>query len=107
MMSIGIKIKEARLIRQMTQEELAHKVGYTSRSAINKIEMGKVDIPATRISALANALGVSEKWLLDLDDEDADLSTLTLIYKGLKQEERKTLLSVAQALYKTHEERHD
>ncbi len=36
----------------MSQEELATKLGYKSRSTINKIEMGKNDITQSKIIAL-------------------------------------------------------
>lgn len=38
---IGDRIREARLNKRMTQEELGLAVGYSGRFAINKIEQGK------------------------------------------------------------------
>lgn len=40
----GSRVKEKRISEKMTQEELALKVGYISRSSINKIELGLVDV---------------------------------------------------------------
>jgi len=40
MKNIGAIIRDLREAKGMTQEELANKVGYTSRAAINKIESG-------------------------------------------------------------------
>ena len=51
-------IKEFRLQRGMSQEELAEKTGYTSRTSIAKIEAGKVNLPADKIVKFANALNV-------------------------------------------------
>lgn len=57
----------------MSQEELAHKLGYTSRSTIAKIESGTNDIPKSRIVAFANALNISLVELLGWTKE-AELS---------------------------------
>ena len=51
-------IKEYRIKRGMSQEELAEKTGYTSRTSIAKIEAGKVNLPADKILKFANALNV-------------------------------------------------
>ncbi len=74
----GKRIKHRRLELDMTQEELARQVGYTSRSSINKIELGLVDLPQSKISAIANALGVSPAYLLgwETDGSSASLSHL-------------------------------
>ena len=37
---LGNFIKQRRIELGMTQEDLAHKLGYKSKSSINKIEMG-------------------------------------------------------------------
>lgn len=39
-MTVGDRIRKRRLELKLTQEELALKVGYTSRSAIARIESG-------------------------------------------------------------------
>lgn len=61
---IGKRIKEKRLELKMTQEELAFKTGYTSRSSINKIELGIVDLPQSKIVALSEALKISPAYLM-------------------------------------------
>lgn len=40
---IGQNIKRMRLLRGWSQEELAHRMGYKDKSAINKIEKNKND----------------------------------------------------------------
>ena len=57
-MSIGKKIKEKRILLGLTQEELAHRLGYKSKSTINKIELGINDIPQSRVVEFANALKI-------------------------------------------------
>lgn len=40
-MNLGEKVKKRRLELNLTQEELAKKMGYSSRVSINKIELGR------------------------------------------------------------------
>lgn len=63
----GKRVKELRMKRDMTQEELATKCGYASRSTVNKIELGINDIPLSKLVLLANALEVSVAQLLSID----------------------------------------
>lgn len=64
LLSIGMRIKETRQALKMTQEELAIRSGYTSRSSINKIERGLVDLPRSKIIAIAKALGTTPTYIL-------------------------------------------
>lgn len=61
---LGCRIKDLRIKKGFTQEELAKKVGYTSRSTINKIEKGLVDISQTKILELSNILECSPAYLM-------------------------------------------
>ena len=49
-------IKKRREELGLSQEELAAKLGYKSRSSINKIELGLSDIPFSKITLFAKAL---------------------------------------------------
>ena len=53
----------------MSQEELAKALGYTNRSSINKIEIGRSNIPTDKIAKTAEVLGVSPLELFDIGDE--------------------------------------
>ena len=68
-MTIGEKIKQARIAKGLTQEELAEKLGYKSRSSVNKIETGGRDIPRSQIKKIADVLDVSPVSLLGFEDE--------------------------------------
>lgn len=63
-MTVGEKIKEARLKKGLTQQELADLLGYKSRSSINKIEVGGRDIPRSQIVQIAKTLGVAPAYLM-------------------------------------------
>ena len=65
-----INIRNRRLELAMSQEELAHKVGYTDRSSIAKIETGKVDISVGTLRKIAEALETDPLTLLKYMWED-------------------------------------
>lgn len=67
---------DARKRLGMTQEELALRVGYKTKSAINKIEMGIRDLPQKKIASFAKALGTTPAHLLGWDAEPEDLGAL-------------------------------
>lgn len=64
----GAKIKARRIELNMTQEELAKAAGYTSRSSINKIELGLVDVSQSKVQMLAKALRTSPTILVGWGD---------------------------------------
>ena len=68
MSSLGEKIFNLRTNLNMTQEELATKMGYKSRSTVNKIELGKISVPAKKIEKFAKVLGVTPAYLTGWDD---------------------------------------
>ena len=43
--SMGLRIKGLRESKKLSQAELAEKVGYKDKTAIAKVEAGKVDLP--------------------------------------------------------------
>ena len=50
--TIGEKIKEIRMQNNLTMDELAEELGYSSRSTINKIEKGINDISYEKLLLL-------------------------------------------------------
>lgn len=64
LLEFGLRIKNLRVDKGMTQDELAQKAGYTSRSSINKIELGLVDIPQSKIISIAEALNPTPAYLM-------------------------------------------
>ena len=63
------KIKLLRKKHNWTQTELAERTGYSDKTAIAKIEKGKVDLPQSKIKAFALAFGVAPSTLLDDREE--------------------------------------
>lgn len=61
---IGKVIAEKRKELGWSQDELAKKMGYTSRSTINKIELGINDVSTTKAKKFSKVLGCSLKELM-------------------------------------------
>lgn len=70
LVKLGSRIKQLRLEREMSQEELAIKSGYGSRSTINKIELGINDVSQSKILAIARALNVTVGDILCIDNSE-------------------------------------
>lgn len=68
MSDIYRRIKERREELGLTQEDLAVRMGYKSKSSINKIEMGKNDIPQSKVVAFAKALQTTTAYLMGVDE---------------------------------------
>jgi transcriptional regulator with XRE-family HTH domain len=64
---IGEKILWARERREMTQDDLAHDLGYRTRNAVSNWERGKNMPAAAKMNPLAKRLGVDHDWLFNAD----------------------------------------
>ena len=74
---IGRRIKNRRLKLNMSQDELAQKCGYKSRSSINKLELAENSgrsLPFSKLEVLARALDVSIEYLMPSYSELSHLS---------------------------------
>ncbi|WP_373802722.1 helix-turn-helix domain-containing protein [Bacteroides heparinolyticus] len=69
MLKLYENIKKLRIKNDMSQGDLAQKVGYKDRTSIAKIEAGNVDLSQSKIVAFARALGVSPAYLMGWDEE--------------------------------------
>lgn len=92
LLEIGNRIKQLRIERELSQDELAKRCGYTSRSTINKIELGINDIPQSKIKAIPQALNVPISQILCWDEMDQKLDTEQL-KADLEQIELEELIS--------------
>lgn len=81
MLEIYKRIRARREELGISQEELAKRMGYKSRSSINKIEKGENDIPQSKIVAFAKALRTTPEALMGWEQSPApaagDLPDLT------------------------------
>lgn len=113
--SIGKKILERRKELGMTQEELAFKMGYKTKSAINKIELGKNDVSQSKVVKFAEALLTTPAHLMGWDEEmeqnpvelaerhfemimDEDLAEMFDDFKTLDAKKRKIVKDLVRSL---------
>ena len=78
-MQIGDRIKARRIELGLTQDELAKKLGYKSRSTINKIELNINDITQPKIIDFAAALDTTVSYLMGLDYDTSEKSLSAII----------------------------
>lgn len=64
LLPLGLIIRERREARGMTQRQLAHLIGIGEANFISMLENGKDTLPVNRVSAMAAALGLDERWLM-------------------------------------------
>lgn len=66
---IGRRVKQKREEYGWTQLELAHKMGYVSKSTIGKIEQDINDVPLSKVEKFADVLGTTPEWLMGWEQE--------------------------------------
>ena len=72
MSTVGENILLMRKQLGLTQEELAKRMGYKSKSTINKIELGINDIPQSKIAQFAEVLCTTPAHLMGWDEEETN-----------------------------------
>lgn len=87
-LEIGERIKKRREELKMSQQELAEKIGYTSRSTINKIEDGTNNLRQTKIAQIAKALNTTPGYLMGWEDQLEQVDTDQLVDFMLSEEDR-------------------
>ncbi len=84
MADIGEIIKNRRIELGMTQDELAEKTGYKTRSSINKIEKGFNDLPRNKIELFSKALNVPQAFFLSDDSTEMTLEDLCEKFSNIR-----------------------
>ena len=95
-MKIGEKIMLRRKQLNLTQEELASRMGYKSKSTINKIELGINDIPQSKVVKFAEVLHTDIAYLMNWEETQKKNDILSDII--LKMNEDAELLSMVEKL---------
>lgn len=106
-MNLADRVKQRREELGLSQEQLALRMGYSSRTSINKIENGR---PCSQkiIARLADALYVSIPYLMGWEDEEKptvqddelseELKELIDCIKKLPEDKIQMLLQVARSI---------
>jgi repressor LexA len=92
--NIGERIMERRQQLGLTQEDLAFRMGYKTKSAINKIELGINDVSQSKVVKFAEALHTSVAYLMGWKEQK---EKPTVQDDGLTDGQRK-LIEFAQSL---------
>ena len=95
-MSIGANIKRRREQLGLTQEELAIKMGYKSKSTINKVELGINDVPQRKIVAFAEALVTDVNYLMGWDKEKEE--EIIRLFNQMNEKGKDKLIELAKDL---------
>lgn len=109
MNKIGQRIKSRRTELNMTQAELASKLGYTNKSSIGKIENGNNDITSSQVVKFAHALETTVAYLMGWEEEeklrrieeDTAFIDLKNTWIQMNEDQKHTLVSLAHALLNT------
>jgi transcriptional regulator with XRE-family HTH domain len=114
MSTVGENIAIMRKRLGLTQEELATKMGYKSKSTINKIELGINDIPQSKIVQFAEALGTTPAHLMGWNDEknvpsdESDLNEgekmLLELFRKIPEDQQKLYLRILRSALGSQEQ---
>lgn len=103
-MAIGQRIQNRREELGLTQEELAHRIGYKSKSSINKIELGVYSLRQSKIKAIADALETTPAYIMGWDERpeparedlvlNAEERELVVRYRGASEDTKNAVAAV-------------
>ena len=113
--TVGENIARKRKELGWTQEELASRMGYKSKSTINKIELGVNDIPQSKVAKFAEVLRTTPAFIMGWEEKveadpvgaaelhvemilDADLVEFFEDFKKLDKKKRQILMDLAKSL---------
>jgi transcriptional regulator with XRE-family HTH domain len=100
MSKIGENIRRIREKNGLTQEELAHRMGYKSKSTINKIELGINDIPQSKIVKFAQCLNTTPAVLMGWVSEETNKKNDAIVDIVMKLRKDDELLSMMEKISK-------
>lgn len=103
---IGDRIKSRREELEMSQEELAVKIGYKTRSSINKIEKDASGLPQKKIYDIAKALQTTPGFIMGWEEPtpqqqeltEAEAQLLAIFRQIPEADQEKVLFAVELAL---------
>lgn len=78
-MTLGEKVKLKREELGLSQEELAEKMNYKSKTSIHKIEVGITDLPLSKVKELAAVLKTTPAYLMGWEEKISILDNIALL----------------------------
>ena len=100
---IGSRIKQARLAKNMTQEDLADKIDI-SVAFLSRVERGNSHINLKRLNQICGLLDVSEGYLLNGASSSSEIylgKEFTDLIKSVSPEKQKLIYNVAKTIAET------
>lgn len=100
---INDRIKQRRLELNMSQEDLAKKTGYKTKSAISRIESGQRDLTQSQIELFSKALDTTPSYLMGWEIEKSKNDILSderilIPFSKLNDEGKEKAISYTQDL---------
>lgn len=95
MLGLYQNIRDRRKDLGMSQDELARKVGYTSRSTIARVEKGEIDLSRSKIIAFADALKTTPMELMGWAEDGIETDDLNRQISFKSQRQYDTVVSLS------------
>lgn len=100
--TIGERIRERRIELGLSQDDLAKKIGYASRSSINKFELSR-DMRLNKVEMMAKALECTPEFLMGWDEDDTiaqEDNEMLNTFHNLSPENRQLVMNLIRSLAK-------
>jgi transcriptional regulator with XRE-family HTH domain len=99
---VGLRIREARERKHLSQEDLAASMGVDQR-AVSELENGKRRLPITEVSELSLVLGVPVLYFFgqDISPDDLDIALLEQFHRLPNHQTKKSVIGVVRAISDT------
>lgn len=102
-MTIGSRIRKRREELGISQSELARRVGYSSRSSINKIELDERQLTQSKIAIIADALYTSPGYIMGWEKPEGEsIETDPVLLAEIAG--RKDIMEIVRDLYDMNDE---
>lgn len=95
---VGEKIKELRIQKAWTQDELAKKMGYKSKAIISLIENNKTDVNQTNLKRFAEVFGVSPSYFFEFERDYSKNNYLYELSKKLSSEQLDAIIKIMEGM---------
>lgn len=105
MKTFGERVKEARLQRGLSQQDLADAIGMKSRSTINKIELGTRNTKIETAKKIARALNVDPDYLV-FGDSNEQKDEIIQRFSQLDETQQQAVLAFLRTLTEGREADH-
>lgn len=99
---VGVRIKEARRRRKMTQSSLAEKLDYTTERQLQRIENGETSCSVDKLMEIAQILQVSTDYIL-FGFFKGDIGGYGKYFEGKTERQKEYLCMILEAAAKNLE----